>query len=412
MVHPHDDASAALARALAVLLPVLDIAGSRPDGDAPPAWCEARGLTGFLLSLDDAALGRCEAEGLAVCASSLPGAPAQLVDLARATAEVTRVPPLAASPLPPPRERLRSVHERKRLQLEALLGAVAPLAARAQRIVDVGAGRGHFTRVAADLFDIDAVGLERDASRVSTAEALARGTRASFVTFDAGAQELSFGPGDLPVGLHACGALGDRMIAAAASARCDVVLVSCCLQKIDTPRRAPLSRAAEEAGLVLPREALGLANLTPRPEGVEASLGDMLAMRERRHALLRLLRARGLPLAPGEEMRGINRRRARDGLAALAARALSLRGLAPASAAEVEEHEAAAHQEFARMRRLSLPRAMLSRLVEVTVVLDRAAALEEQGHEVMVRTVFDIEVTPRNLAILACADGTPPEHPH
>lgn len=400
-------ASEALARALAVLLPALDIVEGRLDSPAPPAWSESRGFTPFLLSLSDADLARCEADGLAACVPSLPGAPPALVELARAAEEAARVPPLAATPLPPPREQLRAVGDRKRRQLDVLLGAVHPLAARARRVVDVGAGRGHFTRLAADLFDVDAVGLERDPDRVRSAEALARGgrhdTRAAFVRFDAFAEQLAFAPDDLAFGLHACGELGDRLILAAAAAPCDVVLVSCCLQKIGGPERLPLSRPAATAGLVLRREALGLTNLTARLMGVEASLADMLAMRERRYALLRLLRARGLDLEPGEEMRGINRRRARCGFAELAARALSLRGLGPAVAAELREHEEAAREEFGRMRRLSLPRSMLARLCEVAVVLDRAAALEERGHEVEVATAFDAEVTPRNLVVVGRA---------
>ncbi|AKT44149.1 methyltransferase [Chondromyces crocatus] len=397
-----------LARALGVLIPTLDIVVGRVESDVPPAWCEARGFTEFLLSLGDADLARCEVEGLAACIPTLPDAPPRLVDLARETAAAIQVPPLDVTTSHAPLQHQRSVQERKLRQVEALLGAVAPLAARAQRIVDVGAGRGHFTRLASERFDVDAVGLERDAERVTTAAWLGRGTRATFVAFDAFQETLAFARDDLAVGLHACGELGDRLVSAAGAAPCDMVLVSCCLQKIGHPARAPLSQQAREAGLWLPREALGLANLTPRAMGVEASLDAMLAMRERRHALLRLLRARGLSVQVGEEMRGINRRRARDELSDLATRALALRGLPPPTAAEVEEHEAAARIEHARMRRLSLPRTMLSRLVEVTVVLDRAAALTEGGHDVQVATAFDDDVTPRNLVLLARAPRPAP----
>jgi hypothetical protein len=186
----------------------------------------------------------------------------------------------------------------------------------------------------------------------------------------------------------------------ASKAPCDVALVSCCLQKIDGPSRAPLSAAAQAAGLVLPREALGLSNLTTRIVGVEASLAEMLEARRHRHALGRLLRARGVSITPGEEMRGINRRRAREGLAELSARALALRGLAPATEAEIEEHEAEGAIEFGRIRRWTLPRAMLARPLEIAVVLDRAAALEERGYAARVAQVFEAEATPRNLAIL------------
>jgi hypothetical protein len=193
------------------------------------------------------------------------------------------------------------------------------------------------------------------------------------------------------------------MIAAAAQTPCDVVLISCCLQKIADPTRAPLSRSAQARKLVLKREALGLTNLTARLVGVEANLEEMLAARENRHALFRLLRGRGLDVAPGEEMRGINRRRAHAGLRDLAARALAMRELPPATDAEIREHERGARIAYGRMRRLSLPRAMLARLTEVAVVLDRAAALEERGYDVEASIVFDAAVTPRNLAIFANA---------
>ncbi|WP_437281177.1 methyltransferase [Sorangium sp. So ce375] len=393
-----------LARALEVLVPALDIVEARVDEGAPPAWCEARGWTGFLLSLSDADLARCEADGLAACIDDLDGAPPSLLALAHAADQAARLPRRPVQPLPPASlDELRAVPARKRLQLEALLGAVAPMATRARRLVDVGAGHGHFTRLAAARFDRDAVGLEREPDRVVTASALAAGGRARFIAFDACQEALAFAPDDLAVGLHACGELGDRTVTAAAEAPCDLALVSCCLQKIGAPARAPLSAAARAAGLVLRREALGLTNLTARREGVEASLDEELLARERRHALLSLLRGRGLDVALGEEMRGINRRRAHGGLRELAARALALRGLCPATEAELREREVAARAAFGRMRRLTLPRALLARLTEVAVALDRAVALGEQGHEVEAAIVFEPAVTPRNVAIFASA---------
>lgn len=392
-----------LARALELVVPALDIARGRAASKEPPGWCEARGYTAFLASLTDEELARCEAEGLASRLPSLPGAPPSLLRLGRAALEVASVPERRAAGRGTRLDRPRSIPERKRRQLEVVLDAVGPMAARARRIVDVGAGRGHFTRLAAEAFDRDAVGIEREPRRVEAAERLGEGTRARFRVLDACRDALALSPDDLAVGLHACGGLGDRLVLEAARARCDVALVSCCLQKIDGPSRAPLSAAAAAAGLVLPREALGLSNLTVRLVGVEASLGEMLDARRHRHALGRLLRARGVEVAPGEEMRGINRRRAREGLAGLAARALAHRGLAPATAAEIAEHEAEAAVEFGLIRRWTLPRAMLARPLEVAVVLDRAAALEERGYAVRVAEVFDADATPRNLAIFGVA---------
>lgn len=78
-------------------------------------------------------------------------------------------------------------------------------------------------------------------------------------------------------------------------------------------------------------------------------------------------------------------------------------------AAEIRVHEAEARRRFALVRRLSLPRSMLGRLVEVAVVLDRAAALAEAGGRVTVATVFTRAATPRNLAIFASREGALPE---
>lgn len=391
---------AQLATALAVLAPARDLLDGRVESEEPPAWCEARGWTGFLAALGDEEVARCEAEGLGARIAQLPGAPSDLVDLAAAIDRATRLPPIAAAPRPVEGEAARAVSARKREQLGALLGALGPVAERAARIVDVGAGSGHLTRLAGELFAREALGLDRDPARVAAATARA-GSSARFLAVDADREPPALRPDDLALGLHACGALGDVLIATAAQAGCSVALVSCCFQKIGGEARPPLSRAA--AGLTLRREILGLANLASVPRGVEVSIDATMAAREARWALRGLLRERGVALAPGEEMRGINRRRARHGLTSLAAVALEARGLAPASPAEIERHQAEGRRRFDRVRRLSLPRSMLGRLVEVAVVLDRAAALAERGSQVEVGTLCDRAATPRNLLILAQA---------
>jgi len=381
-------------RVLATLVPALDILEGRVDDVEPPGWAVSRGWVGFLLALDDDELRRCEAHGLASRLPEIVGAPGDLADLAADLTEATRLPALRVDPRAPLPSALRAVSARKREQLPALLGAVGAMAEGAARIVDVGAGSGHFTRLAAEMFERDTVGIERDAGRVAAAVARG-GERARFVALDACREPLVLAADDLAVGLHACGELGDRLVTAAADAGCDVALVSCCLQKIPGPERAPLSRV----GISLRRNTLGLANLTAQPQGVEASIDVTIEGRLSRYALLRLLRARGVEVAPGEEMRGINRRRA--GLGDIAARALSLRGLPPASPAEIAHHEGESRLRYAQIRRLSLPRSMLARLVELAVVLDRAAWLEENGAHVRVAALFDRAVTPRNLAIFA-----------
>lgn len=394
-----------LARTVAILLPVADVLDERAADAEPPAWSERRGWTRFLLALDDRALGACEADGLGAHLPELPGAPPDLVALGREATEAARLPAVARARSMDP-ACLRAVPHRKQAQLAALLGAVEPMAARAGRIVDVGAGSGHFTRLAAEAFDRAAVGLERRAERVAAAErrlGVGPGAgSATYVTLDADRDALALAGDDLAVGLHACGKLGDDLVLAVAAARCDLALVSCCLQKRAEAWREPLSPLAN--GLRLRRGVLGLTNLTAQPLGVEATLEQTLRAREVRYALRGLLAARGVVIEPGAEMRGINRRRAHAGLGDVAERACALRGLSPPTASEVRHHEALAATRHARVRRFSLPRAMLARLLEVAIVLDRGACLETRGLAVTVATIFERAVTPRNIGLFASVD--------
>jgi hypothetical protein len=387
-----------LRRVLGLALPLRDILEQRVEEPIAPAWCEARGWTGFLTELNDSALARCEAQGLAGELRHLPGVPVDLRELARELEAAVELPRLRGAQALA-QESLRNVKLRKRAQLAGLLAGVSRMAERAERIVDVGAGVGHFTRLSAELFQRPALGLERDPARVATAQRRAGGVAgAAFVTVDA-RQPLDLGARDLAIGLHACGELGDRLVESAAGAACDLALVSCCLQKISPPSRRGLSRLGGH--WQLPRAQLGLTNLTAQPQGVETSIEVTIAARQTRYALRRLLRERGVELAAGAEMHGINRRRAHQGLREVARRALELRGLPPATGPELARHEAAAAREYAVMRRLSLPRSMLARLVEVLVCLDRAAYLEERGQQVLVATLFEREVSPRNIGIFA-----------
>ena len=383
------DATRMLRDALAVLHPVRDIVDGRVEGMAEaPEWCERRGWTDALLALSDDELQRCE-EG-----RDAPGALAAVE--AEIAGLVRRLPSLelrGSSPVLP-----RGVTPRKGRQLDALLGGIQDMATRAARIVDGGAGNGHFSHLAAARFRAEVVGLDRDPARVATARGVA--TPARFLAHDACREPLALEPADLAVGLHACGEVGDRLIAAVAATGCDLALVSCCLQKIGGASRAWMSRSAAEVP-PLRREILGLANVTVRPWGVEVDLATLMAARETRLAVFHLLCARGAAIRPGEEMRGINRRRARAGLRELATLALARRGWPPPTDQELAFHELEARRIQGRIRRLSLPRDRLGRLVEVAVVLDRAAALQEAGATVRVATLCERAVTPRNLAIFA-----------
>jgi SAM-dependent methyltransferase len=403
---PSQFAAEHVIRLLGVLEPLLDVVAEPVDEPEPPSWCRKRGWTEFLLALDERALEAWESNGLESAALESAETPADFRELFREVRQLCRLERLEMGALSLPPAALRGVPARKREQLGTLLAVLTPLATRARRVVDVGAGSGHFSRLSAELFGRAALALDRNAALLQRGSAL-RAERSrdvgtldvEFVEVDLARQELALKATDLAVGLHACGGLGDRLVLAAAKAQCDLALVSCCLQKIDAPRRVALAKAS--GAFSLRKSELGLANLTLQSMGVEAPLSENLRARETRLALRRLLRERGLAVQAGEEMRGVNRRRAHAGLAELASFVLAQRGLPPATDAELRLHSENAHRDYACMRRLALPRHLLARLVELAVVFDRAAALEEAGFSVQVAQLFERRVTPRNTVLLA-----------
>ncbi|HET9957935.1 MAG TPA: methyltransferase [Polyangiaceae bacterium] len=402
--------SGALERALSVLRTVVDIVETPVDGPEPPEWCVRRGWAPRLLALSESELASCEERGLGAVVPQLASCPAEWLELSSVLRACTSLPRLASVKAELPSRALRGVSARKREQLAEFIPNVAALVRRSERVVDVGAGAGHLSRLVAELFQRDAWALDRDAQRLergrSRCQDRAREVgelNVRFVEAHVGEHELEFAPNDLALGLHACGELGDRLVQQAARVRCHVGLVSCCLQKTQAERRMSMARAAR--GFTLRRSALGLANLTARAEGVEATLAENLRAREARLALRYLLCERGIELKPGEEMRGINRRRAVAGFAELSAHALAVLGLPAASPAELRAHVERARRDYAVMRRLSLPRNWLSRLVEVAIVLDRGARLEEAGLHVRVAQLFEQRVTPRNTVLFASRDA-------
>lgn len=319
-----------------------------------------------------------------------------------------------------PRSRRRTVRRHARdagrvlasgRRIAAFGRLVSAIASRAARVVDVGSGHGHLTRNLAERVGLPVVGLERDGALAGAARR--RSSEASppptFTITDVLQDGLTLSDGDCVVGLHACGELGDAMVTTVASSPgATLALVGCCLQKRRQLSRRPLCAipGLEDANalLDLPRTLLGLSNLVPGDEGVEASRTDNLLGRERRLALHRLLSSER-PLRFGGEIEGLNRRAAQRDLSVLVARAFAIRGHRPPPRAAIDDAAAWAREEHARSRRLSVPRALLARALEVYVLYDRAAYLEERGFEVAVGPLFPASVSPRNLALVAWPKG-------
>ena len=371
---------------------------ARPGEGEPSPALVARGWASFLLACDDSQLASFEIEGHD--ATWPDEAPASLVELNAQARQICTLPAMPLSSPSPSAQRRRET-PRKRAQVDAFAQVVLPLAADADRVVDVGSGHGHLTRAIAERLALPVVGLERDATLAERARRLSSSASPSFAQTDVLRDGLAIARGDCVIGLHACGELGDAMVEAVARCGASIALVGCCLQKRSALSRAPLSSGLDLGdALDLPRDLLGLSNLTARDDGVEATRAENLAGRERRLALHRLLSSEGHALRLGAEIEGLNRRAAQNDLASLVARAFALRGRPPPSPPAIEEASAWARAQHARARRLALPRAMLARVLEVFVMLDRACHLEERGYAVRVGTLFPPEVSARNLVLV------------
>jgi SAM-dependent methyltransferase len=378
-----------------------DLLEARPSGGEPPGALVARGWDAFLLSLDDAELSVIETHGHD--AHWPERTPAGLRALLCRARDVCALPTFSL-PLPSPRPARRGETLRKLLQVAAFRQLITPLTARAARVVDVGSGHGHLTREIAESVALPVVGLERDAALAGRARALSSPASPRFTVTDVLRDGLALSTGDCVTGLHACGELGDAMVTSVArSPGAMLALVGCCLQKRRQTSRAPLfvDRPVDGALLELPRALLGLSNLVPSDDGVEATRVQNLAARERRLALNRLLSERGGPLRFGAEIEGLNRRTAQRELPQLVDRAFAARGLPRPSCSAVEAAAVWARAAHGRARRLSLPRAMLARVLEVYVLHDQAVHLEERGFTVQLGVLFPANVSARNLALVA-----------
>ncbi len=395
---PSLDLDQAYARVVTLLAEARDVVLERGHGADGARWPVQRGWRDYLLGLSEDELERADTQGIAAWFRSDPRCPASLSRLAERTLAVTASVPLASGDVSP--VDFPFMNGRKRGQVAAVLHLLREAFAGLSEIVDVGAGRGQLTARAASALSVPALGLEKDPERVAVARALAGDLPVRFVAADVLSTDnplssLPVQPHRLLMALHGCGELGDALVTAAVKTKAAVLLLACCPQKIRGTRRPPLVAGGPE----FPRDVLGLANVFARVQGVENDLRQALATKETRLALRCLLAARGIELAPGEDMRGVNRRKVNAGLAAFASAVCQLRGLTAPSADELAAAAGRAHANYLAQRRLSLPRSMLGRALEVFLALDRALFLQRHGYHARVVELFPAAHSPRNLAV-------------
>jgi hypothetical protein len=370
----------------------------------PVAWAEARGWGPYLLGLSDEAMDAADTLGIARWFLTDPDCPPSLRGLAHRVENLCLLPRWDLQE--DCAEKWPFTSARKRRQIAAVLQLLRTFYPRISELVDVGAGRGQLTTRAARALEVSALGLERDRERVAVASLLAGDANVEFVTTDVLAAAGSAGetsplerlprlPDRLLMALHGCGELGDAVVRSAVALSAHVLLLGCCPQKIRAHERASLV----EKSPAWPKEVLGLANVLPRTAGVEGSLAKTLATKEDRLALRHLFEGRGIAVPPGEEMRGVNRRKVHAGLSALARAACTARALSLPTTSELRAAAGLAHEQHGPLRRLALPRSMLGRLLEIFLALDRAVFLASAGYDVRVAELFPVEISPRNIVV-------------
>lgn len=278
-----------------------------------PGWPSPEGWRDFLLSFDDEMLCDCERLGLhhhtAAWRDDMPDTLRALCDAVRRASLSLRgrraadVNSEAASYCSPagalgnsagrhgghlPRRQKES----KAAQVQALaLLTMSHLGMHADhavaRVVDVGCGRGHLTAQLARQLGVPAVGIDRDAGLLDSARTLYPSVGFEAVDVVAGQLVPLLREGDLVVGLHPCGLLGERIVEAVASLRgVALLMVPCCLHKQGGEPRPPRSALGKALGLMLPCAALKKASMA-------RDASATVAPRRTRHALRALLLARG-----------------------------------------------------------------------------------------------------------------------
>jgi hypothetical protein len=393
------DFSGAYAHVVALLDDTRDIVLSRVEAMSP-GWAEARGWQAYLLGISEADLERADTEGIAAWFLGDPACPTSLRQLAERTVEVTSLVPVL--PGQPPAVDFPFMNTRKRGQVAAILRVLREVFPAPSEIVDVGAGRGQLTAQASSALSVTAIGLERDPERVAVATALARDLPVRFVTADVLSPTenplLSMPPDPrrLLMALHGCGELADALVTAAVATRAAVLLLACCPQKIRGQQRMALM----PGGPAWPRKILGLANVMARTQGIEGALKHALATKKSRLALRTMLATRGTAIPAGEEMRGVNRRKANAGFAIFAQAVCQARGFPAPTPHEIAAADKQAHAHYLAQRRLSLPRSMLGRPLEIFLAIDRALYLQHHGYDTRVVELFPAAYSPRNIAVL------------
>lgn len=299
------------------------------------------------------------------------------------------------------------IAERKWLQIEAFASSVHSGAEQTfsdtKQWLDWCAGKGHLGRYLA-WPNADLQCLEFNSQLVSGGHAISQKylPQAQHTLCDviSTASAAPLRGSDAVVALHACGDLHTHLVRqVSAQQAAALALAPCCYNRIQADFYAPLSTYGQASALQLDRDDLGLPlAATVTATSRERRLRDQsMAWRLAFDVLQR-------------ELRGVDEYLPTPSLSATwfnkpftqwCHDLAELKDLPCVPECNWSELEAAGWQRLAQVRNLELVRALFRRPLELWLVLDQALFLHEQGFNVELGEFCPIELTPRNLLLLA-----------
>jgi hypothetical protein len=333
-------------------------------------------------------------------ALDMTGAPAPYPQLASQAAALSTVDKLLDAGLHPAAPRLNvDVPGRKWAQIEAF-GQSLNFTRPPSHWLDWCAGKGHLGRRLLQPGQYLTC-LEHDPALVQAGAALSQrhGMPAQHRQQDVMAPDLALDATHTPVALHACGDLHVRLMQRASAAGCQQLAIAPCCYNRTAGAYQPLSTAAQQSGLHLSNDDLGL----PLSETVTAGArvrrqrDQSMARRLAFDLLQRQLRRSDSYLPTPSLPTGWLAKPFLTYIEDLAA----LKGLSTAGFNDWDALEAAGWARLAEVRNLEAARNLFRRPLELWLVLDRALYLEENGYRVRLGEFCEASLTPRNLMLLA-----------
>ncbi len=271
-------------------------------------------------------------------------------------------------------------------------------------ILEWCAGKGHLGRMAHFAFGVAVHSVELQAPLVKSGQALAHKL----------AMPIRFSEQDVlaedahrhveceqhAVALHACGQLHTQLMSHAAKAKTQKLTISpCCYHLISTPIYEPLSQLAAHSQITLSQDDLKLAlqETVTAPARVTRLRQLEVTWRLGFDALQRDITGNDAYLPVPSVAKAIFSQTFAD----FCQWAAEKKGISLPQGMDYPAYLAKGQRRKTITDRIELVRHVFRRAIEIWLILDRVAYLEEQGYQVDVAEFCDKQVTPRNIIIKA-----------